>query len=58
MLCGVLMNHSFFLLSLFSWLAVGSIAVMWMYSFDDEAYEFGKIAVAFMVGATVGMAAI
>jgi len=52
------MSSAFFLLNIFSWILVGFIAVFSMYGWDDEAYEFGKIAVAFMVGATVGMAAV
>ncbi len=42
-------------LHLFSWLAVGYVAVFYMYGWNDWAYKVGKYAVVLMVGMMIGM---
>jgi hypothetical protein len=46
------------LLYLFSWTALGYVAIFYLYGWHDAAYKIGKYALVFMIGAVVGAAVI
>jgi|GEM_PF-3635448 len=41
---------------LFSWIALGYVAIFCLYGWHDEAYKIGKYALVFMIGAVAGTA--
>ena len=49
------MPDAFAALQLFSWIMLGAILVMWIYGYQDEAYDYGKLVLVFLVGAALGV---
>ncbi len=42
------------LFQIFSWTALGYVALFWLWGWDEWAYKVGKYAVVFLAGAAVG----